>query len=62
MRIPVILLIILCLITNSNAQSRENITEYFDSLWLPASDAKQASYYRTVEHKDDVIIARDYFI
>lgn len=62
MRIPVILLIILCLVTNSNAQSRENITEYYDSLWLPVSNTKHAAYYRTVEYKGNVIMARDYFI
>lgn len=62
MKIPVLLLIVLCFVTNSNAQSRENITEYFDSLWLPVSDAKQAAYYRTIEYRDDVIMARDYFI
>jgi TonB family protein len=62
MRTFVILVAAVCFVTNGRAQSLESKKEYFDSLWLPVSDARHAAYYRTIEHKDDVIMARDYFI
>jgi len=44
------------------AQTSERITEYFDKDWKTVSDKHLASYYRTIEYRDDVIMLRDYFI
>jgi periplasmic protein TonB len=46
----------------AKAQSIETIHKYYDNLWNPILDSKQAAYYRTVEQRGDVIVVRDYSI
>lgn len=55
--------LLLSIITlSATAQSPETTIGYFDKKWKAVDKARGASFYRTVEPKDEAFIVRDYFI
>ncbi|WP_202015730.1 energy transducer TonB [Chryseolinea lacunae] len=59
---PCVTFILLLISLIASGQDAELPREYFNHAWEVVSDPKDASYYRTVEEKEGLVLMNDYFI